>query len=240
MNKQPLHLHISEKLRQQIGNDYSPGEQLPSERQLMAQFRVSRITVRRAIANLVDQGLVVRQHGKGVFVKEQHKVTRSLSNPFVFFDEDMARQEATSSIHSLSFEVVEATAKVCQKLQLAHDNRVYCQKKIIYTDQIPVSVDVTYIRFDLGQAFTQELQSSLIYPVLNSNGIPVEQVDTILECTHATYELSEYLGIVLGAPLMVNRYVAYTTGSQPLICGETISRADRLCYSIVLKRESKK
>ena len=237
-HNQHLHLHISEKLRQQIGNDYLPGEQLPSERQLMSQFSVSRITVRRAIANLVDQGLVVRQHGKGVFVKEQHKVTRSLSNPFVFFDEDMARQEATSSIHSLSFEVVEATAKVCQKLQLlAPNQRVYCQKKIIYTDQIPVSVDITYIRFDLGKAFAQELQSSLIYPVLDSNGIPVEQVDTILECTHATYKLSEYLGIVLGAPLLVNRYVAYTTGSQPLICGETISRADRLCYSIVLKRQ---
>ena len=238
MKHKPLHLHISEKLRQQIGNDYLPGEQLPSERQLMSQFSVSRITVRRAIANLVDQGLVVRKHGKGVFVKEQHKVTRSLANPFLFFDEDMARQEATSSIHSLSFEVVEASAKVCQKLHLAApDQRVYCQKKIIYTDQIPVSVDITYIRFDLGKAFAQELQSSLIYPVLDSNGIPVEQVDTILECTHATYELSEYLGIVLGAPLLVNRYVAYTTGSKPLICGETISRADRLCYSVVLKRQ---
>ena len=237
-HNQPLHLHISEKLRQQIGNDYLPGEQLPSERQLMTQFSVSRITVRRAIANLVDQGLVVRQHGKGVFVKEQHKVTRSLSNPFVFFDEDMARQEATSSIQSLSFAVVEATAKVCHKLQLsAEEHRVYCQKKIIYTDQIPVSIDITYIRLDLGQTFAQELQSSLIYPVLDSNGIPVEQVDTTLECTHATYELSKYLGIVLGAPLLVNRYVAYTTGSKPLICGETISRADRLCYSVVLKRQ---
>lgn len=234
----PLHLLISESLRQQIvGNEYSSGR-LPSERQLMSQFNASRITVRRAIANLVDQGLVVRQHGKGVFVKEQHKVTRSLSNPFAFFDEDMARQEVTSSIKSLSFEVVEPAAKVCQKLDLSSENRVYCQKKTIFTDDIPVSVDITYIRFDLGEAFAQELQSSLIYPVLDSNGIPIERVDTTLECTHATYELSEYLGIVLGAPLLVNRYVAYTTDSQPVICGETLSRADRLCYSVVLKRKS--
>ncbi|KAB1988346.1 GntR family transcriptional regulator, partial [Haemophilus parainfluenzae] len=84
----PLHLSISERLRQEIfRGDYQAGEQLPSEHQLMQQFEVSRITVRRAIANLVQQGLVEAQRGRGVFVKAQHKVTRSLSNPLIFFDE---------------------------------------------------------------------------------------------------------------------------------------------------------
>jgi GntR family transcriptional regulator len=56
----PLHLAISEKLRQPIfSGEYLPGERLPSEHQLILQCDVSRITVRRAIANLVNQGLVV-------------------------------------------------------------------------------------------------------------------------------------------------------------------------------------
>jgi GntR family transcriptional regulator len=239
-SKLPLHLAISEKLRQQIfGGEYSPGEQLPSEHQLMLQFDVSRITVRRAIANLVNQGLVLCHRGKGVFVKEQNKVTRSLSNPLVFFNEDMTRQGVTSSIKSLCFEITEPSSKVRQKLKLSSDtHHIYCQKKIILTDNIPVALDITYIRFDLGETFADELQSSLIYPTLDSNGVSVERVETILECTHATHEVSEHLDIALGAPLLVNRYVAYTTASQPIICGETLSRADRLCYSVVLTKNS--
>lgn len=237
----PLHLAISEKLREQIlSGQYSPGEQLPSEHQLMEQFDVSRITVRRAIANLVSQGLVVAQRGKGVFVKEQQKVTRSLSNPLIFFDEDMSRQGVTATIRSLSFECVNAPQDVRRKLNLpATDKEIYCQKKVILTEQIPVALDITYIPLDIGSTFSRELQSSLIYPTLDKNGLSIERVETTLECTHATREISEHLEILLGAPLLINRYTAYTSRNLPIICGETISRADRLCYSVVLTKQTK-
>jgi GntR family transcriptional regulator len=239
-SKLPLHLAISEKLGQQIfSGEYLPGEQLPSEHQLMLQFDVSRITVRRAIANLVNQGLVVSHRGKGVFVKEQNKATRSLSNPLIFFNEDMARQGVTSRIKSLCFEIAEPSLSIRQKLNLPDDTQpIYCQKKIILTDDIPVALDITYIRFDLGETFADELQSSLIYPTLDNNGVSVERVEINLECTHATHEVSEHLEIPLGAPLLVNRYVAYTTDEKPIICGQTLSRADRLCYSVVLTRDN--
>lgn len=234
----PLHLAISEKLRSQIfAQQYSPGEQLPSEHQLMEQFGVSRITVRRAIANLVNQGLVISQRGKGVFVKAQQKVTRSLANPLIFFDEDMARQGVSASIHSLSFQVLQAPDEVRQKLKLpATVKEIFCQKKVILTDQTPVAVDITYIPLEIGKAFAKELQSSLIYPTLDQRGVSIERVETTLECTHATHEISEHLDIPLGAPLLVNRYTTYTSQDQPIICGETISRGDRLCYSVVLTK----
>ncbi len=236
----PLHLAISEKLCEQIrSGKYEPGDQLPSENQLMLQFDVSRITVRRALANLMSQGLVISYRGKGVFVKERKKVTRSLSNPLIFFDEDMAHQGVTTSIHSLFYERIVPSYRVGKKLDLPRDAlHVYCQKKIIFTDQIPVALDITYIPVDLGKAFADQLQSSLIYPTLDSNGVSIERVEATLECTHATHEVSQQLDISLGAPLLVNQYVAYTTGNQPVICGETLSRADRLCYSVVLTKQS--
>ncbi|MBV8883415.1 MAG: GntR family transcriptional regulator [Chroococcidiopsidaceae cyanobacterium CP_BM_RX_35] len=235
---EPLHLAISEQLCEQIlSGKYEPGDQLPSENQLMLQFNVSRITVRRALANLTNQGLVISQRGKGVFVKERKKVTRSLSNPLIFFDEDMARQGVSSSIHSLFYEKIAPSYKIGKKLDLPSDTlHIYCQKKIILTDQISVALDITYIPLDLGKAFADQLQSSLIYPTLDSNGVSIERVETTLECTHATHEVSQQLDIPLGAPLLVNQYVAYTTGNHPVICGETLSRADRLCYSVVLTK----
>lgn len=235
----PLHLIISEKLRDYITTGkFQPGEQLPSEHQLMLEFGVSRITVRRAIANLVQQGLVSAHRGKGVFVKEQRKITYSLSSPMIFFEEDMSRQGITSSIRNLVFEPVLAPEAVQQKLQLSKRSKVYLQKKLLLLDNVPVAADITYIVSSLGKTYADDLQRRMTFPTLEQNNVAIERVEATLECTHADYEMSTYLDVPLGGPLLVYCYVAYTTHNQPIVCGEAFSRGDRLCYSVVITKTS--
>jgi len=237
-NQVPLHLCISEKLRESIvSGQYSPGEQLPSEHQLMDQFGVSRITVRRALSNLAQQGLVVSRHGKGVFVKQQRKVTYSLSSPFVLFDEDMARQGVTNSIHNLVFEQVTAPDDVQKTLKLsAKKTKVYFQKKLLLIDQVPVAVDATFILPDLGKAFAEDLKRRMTFPILEQNNVLIEEIEATIASTQADYETSQYLNIPLGSPLLVYSYTAYTTNNKPVVCGEALSRGDRLCYSVMLTK----
>lgn len=232
----PLHLIISEKLHQQIANgEFGPGEQLPSEHQLISEHAVSRITVRRAIANLVNQGLVISRRGKGVFVKEQRKVTYLLSSPLVFFDANMARQGVSSSIQNLVFESISAPSTVQQILKLSTDRpEVYLQKKLLLLDERPVAIDITYILPELGQAFADELQCQMTFPILEENGVTIERIEATLECTRASHETSIYLNVPLGEPLLVYCYTAYTGQDQPVVYGEALSRGDRLCYSVVL------
>lgn len=237
-NHLPLHLIISEKLREGIINSqYLPGEQLPSEHKLMEQFGVSRITVRRAVSNLAHQGLVVSHHGKGVFVKEQRKVTYSLSNPLVLFDEDMARQGVTNSIKNLVFESVTAPDDVQKILNLpVNKPDVYLQKKLMLLDQVPVAVDATYILPALGKAFIKDLKCRMTFPILEENGVLIERVEATIASTQADYETSEYLNVSIGSPLLVYSYTAYTTNNKSVVCGEALSRGDRLCYSVVLTK----
>ncbi|MGB3495267.1 MAG: GntR family transcriptional regulator [Elainellaceae cyanobacterium] len=236
----PLHLSISEKLRTQIfEGHYAVGEQLPSEHQLMEMFDVSRITVRRAIANLSHQGLVNAQRGRGVFVNERQKITRSLANPLTFVDEESKRQGVRSSVRGVSFELVDVPDAVRQTLRLdASVQQVYCQEKIILANQHPVAIDITYMPQSWTESLVEDLQSNLLYPTLERHGISVERVETVIECTHATYETAEPLDIPLGAPLLVNRYTTYSDGEIPILCGETLSRGDRLSYSVVLVKQS--
>lgn len=237
-DRPPLHVAISEKLKAAItAGRFPPGTQLPSEHQLIETYGVSRITVRRAIANLVQQGLVVAHRGKGVFVKPQGKIIRSLANPLVFFEEDMADQGLQTRIRNLSLERVPPPADVCAKLALPPDTPlVYCQRKLILVDERPVALDMTYIPPSLGDTHAAQFQRDLIYPTLEAHGISVEQIEVLLECVYAAHEVSQPLEVPLGAPLLVNRYVAYTTNHQPLICGETLSRGDRLIYATVLTK----
>lgn len=236
-SRQPLHLTISEKLRYRITQgDYPPGAQIPSEYQLMAEFEVSRITVRRAIANLVQQGLVMAQQGRGVFVTPQQKVTYSLSSPMVFFEADMARQGVVSTIQNLVFESMLPPVHVQNLLELPKRSKVYFQKKLLLLNGAPVAVDLSYTLHRLGKTLAPDLKQQMTFPMLEQHGVMIDKIETVIESTHANHEVSGYLDIPLGHPLISYSYTAYNSQNQPIVCGEALSRGDRLCYSVVIRR----
>ncbi|MGF1479670.1 MAG: GntR family transcriptional regulator [Cyanophyceae cyanobacterium] len=232
----PLHLGISEQLRDRItSGDYLPGDKLPSEKQLISEFRVSRITIRRAIANLIDQGLAIAYQGKGVYVTDRHKAVYNLSNPGLFLADDLANQGIQFALSTVSFELVTPPQSTCKLLQLpAHQPTAYLQKKLLLMEQIPSGVDITYILPEIGAALAEELKQQMTFPTLEQNNIVIERVEAMIECRNADREMSEYLEVPLGHSLLVYRHTAYTVNNQPVVHGETISRGDRFCYSINL------
>ncbi|MBX2863378.1 MAG: GntR family transcriptional regulator [Leptolyngbyaceae cyanobacterium MAG.088] len=237
MSSVPLHISISEKLRQQIeAGDYQPGEKLPSEHQLMETFDVSRITVRRAVANLVSQGLAKSQQGKGVFVTPQKKVAYSLASPLMFLEQDLARKGIQFTFENLTFRKIRTPKKVQAMLQLPIKSTVYFQKKLLNMDGAVGAIDESYILSDLGKKFGAQLKQQMTFPTLEAHGIAIEQIDAVIECTHADYKMSGYLEVPLGQPLIMYRYTTYGSDQQPILYGETISRADRFCYSLSLQK----
>jgi GntR family transcriptional regulator len=237
-SESPLHLTISEEIKAWIeAGRYQPGDRLPSESQLMAQFAVSRITIRRAFSNLMQQGLVVAQHGKGVFVKEQRRAVYSLSSPFVWFNEDMGRQGLTNAIKTIVFKAVTPPEFVRQKLGLpAAVKKVYLQKKFFLVDGTAVALDVTYMVPDLGKAFAAELKQCMSFPVLEEQGVSIDRIEAILLSRPVDSETAESLNLAIGSPILVYEYTAYTQNDRPIICGETLSSGDRLAYSVTLKK----
>ena len=236
--KKPLHWIISEKLRTEIETGvYSPGELLPSEFDLGELFGVSRTTVRKAIANLINQGLVYSQQGKGVFVKQQQKISFSLSNPLTFFDHELSRQGLTGKICQLSFQLIEASPEICSQLKLAQP-KAYQQEKIILADSEAIALDLAYFPVDIGQELAESLQMGFTYTTLQESGYRLVSTEVILESTHATSKVAEYLQVPLGIPILVYRYVVYGKSDRPLVCGETLSRADRTCYSVSLNNKT--
>ena len=230
----PLHLNISEQIHQQIiDGRYLPGDKLPSERKLIAEWEVSRITIRRAIANLVQQGLVSTHQGKGAFVTEKGKVAYTISNPLTFLQNDLANKGIELSLQNITFELVTPPKEVQKILQLPINNpTAYLQKKLLITDKVPGGVDITYILPELGQRFATELRQNMTFPTLERHNLPIKSVDAIIECTNANLELSQYLDVPLGHPLLVYRHTAYTIHNRPIVHGETISRGDRFCYAV--------
>ena len=231
----PLHLSISEQLRDRIlAGQYQPGQQLPSEHQLMSEFAVSRITARRAIANLTQQGLVSVWRGKGAFVAPRQKVIYALSSPLMLLEADMVRQGVEVTVKTLVFESVTAAAEVQAILK---STIVYLQKKVLLFNGIPGCVDVTYILPKFGQAYAEDLKQQMTFTTLEQHSVRLEKIDAVIECTQADYETSEQLEVPLGHPLIVYRHTAYTHEEGAIVHGESISRGDRFCYSVQINRE---
>jgi GntR family transcriptional regulator len=229
----PLHHMLSKQLRDRLLSGlYKPGDQLPSEHQLMSEFEVSRITARRAIANLRQQGLVVVQRGKGVFVASQEKVTHSLSSSLLL-EADMGRQGVAISVQTLVFKLVTAPTEVQEILQ---HSTAYLQKKVLLFNGIPGCVDVTYIVPELGKTYAKDLRQQLTFTVLEQHGVNPKKIDVVIECTQADYETSEQLEVPLGHPLIVYQHTAYTDENCPIVYGKSISRGDRFCYSMRIQR----
>lgn len=229
----PLHIDISQRLHQLIiDGHYLPGDKLPSERELIEKWQVSRITIRRAIANLVQQGLVVTHQGKGAFITEKRKVTYTLSNPLKFLQDDLSDRGIELSLKNIVFELVTPPLQVQKILHLQSDGVAYQQKKVLLMDHVPGGVDITYILPEIGSQLESELKQNMTFPVLERHNFPVKRIAAIIECTNADLELSQYLDVPLGHPLLVYRHTAYTTNNRPLVHGATISRGDRFCYAI--------
>lgn len=229
----PLHSMISKQLRDRmINGQYKPGDQLPSEHQLMSEFEVSRITARRAIANLMQQGLIVVQQGKGAFVASQQKVTHSLSSPLLL-EADMAQQDVSITVRSLVFEMVTVPSEVEEILSV---KTAYFQKKVLLFNGVPGCVDITYIVPELGKAYAKDLKQQLSLTALEKHGIFTEKIDAVIECTQADEETSEQLEVPLGHPLIVYQHTAYREGNCAIVHGRSLSRGDRLCYSVQIKR----
>ena len=238
--KQPLHIIISEQLKAQIeSSEYEPGKRLPSEFDLGEMFGVSRTTIRRAIANLIQQGLVTTQQGKGIFVSDRHKISFSMSNPLMHFDATLKQQGYTGRVHSLRFQQVQAPSEVARNLQISpQDGQVYWQEKIIYADDSPIALDITYYPETLGHSLRDKLIQGFTYSTLSTNDVRLKAAQVRLESIPATYELSEYLAVPLGMPLLVFSYVVYQGPHEPVACGKTLSRSDWTCYTSNIEVEN--
>ena len=180
----------------------------------------------------MHQGLVNTHQGKGAFVTEQKKIAYTLTSPLTFLERDLQTKGITLSLQNITFELVTPPQEVQDILDLVPLNTAYLQKKLLLTNNVVGGVDITYILPELGSELARELKQNMTFSVLERHNYKIDRVTAIIECTNATLELSEYLEVPLGHPLLVYRHTAYTTDKRAILHGETISRGDRFCYSV--------
>src|SRR5258705_4825728 len=145
-----LYARVETVLTGEITNgDLKLGDQLPTEDSLIARFGVSRITVRRAIQNLVSRGLVEIRRGKGTFVATP-KIIHDLKE-LSGFVEDMHALGRKPTARVIGKEIVTADATVASQLAVTKSEHVVRIRRVRLADGIPLSFDETFLLLEIGK-----------------------------------------------------------------------------------------
>ena len=238
--KSPRYIQVYSTVRDWIyQGSYKPGGRLPTEEELCRLFQVSRITTRKAVDMLVDEGLVLRQPGRGTFVVED------LADAPVIGEMDqllrkVERLGKNSRISQAEVVEVDADPDTAKDLQLPAGARVQKASHVRLMDKHPIGYVVTFIpaslrvRFDLS-----ELNESPMLNLLERKGVDIASADQVISATLADGRLASLLNITVGAPLVHIRLVVFDSQRRPVERLVAWYRGDYYHHHVHLTRKSR-
>jgi GntR family transcriptional regulator len=222
----PLYRTVYDSLRERIfAGDYPPGVALPSEPRLVEDYGVSLITVRRALQELVLDGLIERRQGIGSFVREAARgVVVGLSS----FDADVAEGRLRLTRDLLADRELPAPADVARRLRLPAGSAVRFLSRLDRQGAVPFSVDDVYIPPELARTVTAELAASpLFFPLwCESAGIEVVRVDFELGVQVPDRARQQQLRIGPDVPLLVCGELNLDAAGSPVMWVVSYYRGD--------------
>jgi len=226
----PRYREIEQAIRERIA-DLRPGDRLPSDSDLCAEFGVSRMTARNAMARLAEEGLVVRDPGRGSFVAEppSHRRADSLMS----FSREMRRQGRVPASRMLACVVRDVTTREAVELRMPTGDSVVSIKRIRLADRQPIAIEHVVLHgrtaaVVLGADLTT---GSLHQTLLEAGFIPTKGQATIW-AEAASDEDAALLDVKPGDPLLVERRVILDQFGRPLERTESRYAADRYALDV--------
>lgn len=170
----PIYVQIADQLRDRIERgELRPGDEVPSERQVAAEWKVSRPTATKALDILRREGLVVGRQGAGTFVTEPPSLRRQASDRYLRSVETGRIYLPNERARILSAELVEAPADVAAALGLAEGSQAIRRRRLTLRDDKPVELSTSWLDGAVAEAAPRLLKSGRI---LNGTLAYVEKV----------------------------------------------------------------
>jgi GntR family transcriptional regulator len=233
----PLYAQIKQLLRQRIlDGTYQPHQQMPSEAEMMASFGVSRITVRQALSDLQNEGLIFRLHGKGSFVSKP-KAFQDLGR-LQGFGEAMREHGYESYNRLVSLRAVTPSPTVAERLACPKRGKVTELKRLRFLNREPISLDVSYLPTHIGQRLAKEdLATRDVFVILeNDYGLALGHADLQIGSTLADETLATQLRVEEGSPVLHIERTTHLTDGTPIDHEHLYYRGDAFQYKVRVDR----
>lgn len=231
--KQSLHAFIKEELIERIKtNIYKVGDQFPTENQLCEEFDVSRTTVRIALTQMVQEGYLIRQRGRGSFVAEP-KVNQTLSHTEDRFNQQLQAQGKKGSIILKKVEVVPAKGSKKERFNLKENDPIQKIKRVRLSDNEITQYEVAYVPWEIAPGLKKEdLETSLYHTLKTAYDISIYKTTELVEITLADKDISQHLECDVGQPCFYIETVAEDKDGQVIEFSRSYFRGDKTSFNI--------
>jgi GntR family transcriptional regulator len=233
----PLHYQLRQILLHRVQQgDIAPSGVFPSEKELQDEFSLSRITVRRALGDLAQEGLIYRQPGRGTFLLRS-KLEPS-SEKLGGLLEELAAKGYRVKSQILAVDRRPVPHGIAQKLHVQKGERLFYLARLVFANGEPISLSTSY--FKLGEEIIltrKELEGASVFPLLEDKyGIFLRRADKTIEATLPLNYEAELLHIKPSTPLLLTQLIAYDSQGQPAAFVKAIYRGDRYKYHTKVTR----
>ena len=240
----PVYYQIKETVKSWIINkEFNPGDKIPSEHQLSKQFNVSRLTVRQAIAQLIQEGFLISKRGRGSFVTENKGFIDSFSLEFTGFMDDLFYQVSKTKTKSVEIRTIEAQRFLKAKLRLGEECKEIIEiKRVRFREENPFAFTVNYLPVEIGSKITERAlyQKPLLQILEQDLAIEFAEAFQTIEASFADQDIAECLGISSGSPILFVERIMYTKKGQAIELVQSSYRGDLYKYVVRLKNVKRK
>ncbi|AYG66088.1 GntR family transcriptional regulator [Rhizobium sp. CCGE531] len=223
----PLHEKIREEIMQRVfANHYKTGQQLPSTAELARDFKVSAITIKRALQDLQRAGILRTSPGLGTFVRES---CRMLCNLDFFLSEltepQRVRLKPRIQLISVTRERIRIPALSVFKPPCG---AMLCLRTIISADGTPIMLDTSFMPLSLTDKAVDEFGHRLVSEILREQGTEFHRPRLLIDAAPASIEAREAFGISVGYPTLRRLYHLPSSNPRFSVFGVSVSPFDRL------------
>ncbi|MFB4167685.1 GntR family transcriptional regulator [Virgibacillus sp. JSM 102003] len=231
-----LYLQIKDVLVKRIQDGVWGAQSLiPTERELMKEFDVSRTTIRQAISVLVQIGLLEKTQGRGTLVKPQ-KLVGSLGRLKGFAEEVVEKGHIPQSkLLRTEFSDLLFTEK--SMLNVKEDESILLIERIRFADDMPIAFERTCWPYNIGSILMQyDLNAARYYEILENHNIYLHKASEKIYAINATQDEADLLGIRPGEAMLEMNRLSFGMNNHPIEYTKTKYRSDQYHYDIELKR----
>lgn len=230
----PLYQQVKDYLKDKITScEWEVGYQLPTEKELAAQFHVSNITVKRAVLELVNKGLLQRQSGKGTFVTqvEERNITKFVSL------RNEAWEHHNHPHRTLSFKKDRAGNKIGNLLDINSNEYIYIINRLKIQEDIPAVIEYSYIPATLFPALeSSDIENELLYNIfMKKYGAKLGKARIYFSTTLSKEYEAKLLDIPIGEQLFVFERYTVTTDNQTIEYSKFILKQDQSKYFLEIE-----
>ncbi|WHY87591.1 phosphonate metabolism transcriptional regulator PhnF [Neobacillus novalis] len=232
----PLYYQLEENIKELIEKgELRPGDSLPAEREYAEKYQISRMTVRQAFTQLVNEGYLHRIQGKGTFVSER-KIEQPLQG-LTSFTEDMKARGLEPGSELIHLKIIPAPCQIAGQLSISEDDPVYDIKRIRLADGVPMALETNYISANLIIGITEQIVNQSLYAhIENQLKLSIDSATQIIESSIASQDEAKYLKISKGAPVLLIQRNSFLKDGTPVEFVKSVYRADRYKFMIQMRR----